>query len=89
MDYINYIFTDFLELSGDRLYADDKSVIGGIAFLENTPVTVIGQMRGKNIQEQIRYNFFNDKSRRIQKITEVNASGRKNLNAQLYALLIL
>ena len=43
MDYINYIFTDFLELSGDRLYADDKSVIGGIAFLENTPVTVIGQ----------------------------------------------
>ena len=57
MDYINYIFTDFLELSGDRLYADDKSVIGGIAFLENTPVTVIGQMRGKNIQEQIRYNF--------------------------------
>ena len=60
MDYINYIFTDFLELSGDRLYADDKSVIGGIAFLENTPVTVIGQMRGKNIDsDRIRAkNFF-------------------------------
>ena len=55
--YIKYIFTDFVELSGDRVFGDDLSIIGGIALLNNTPVTVIGQLRGNSIVEQVKYNF--------------------------------
>ena len=55
--YIDLIFTDFIELSGDRLYGDDPSIIGGIGFIDNIPFTVIGQLRGANIEEQIKFNF--------------------------------
>ena len=55
--YIEYIFSDFIELSGDRLFGDDLSIIGGIAFLNDIPVTVIGQLRGHNSDEQAKYNF--------------------------------
>lgn len=55
--YINYIFKDFIELCGDRLSSDDKAITTGIAFLDNSPVTVIGQLRGLNLSEQIKYNF--------------------------------
>lgn len=47
LDYIQYLFTDFLELHGDRVYGDDGAVVGGIAKFEGLPVTVIGQQRGK------------------------------------------
>lgn len=55
--YINYVFTDFVELSGDRLFGDDPSIIGGLAFLNRYPVTVIGQLRGQSIEEQVKFNF--------------------------------
>lgn len=55
--YIENIFTDFVELSGDRLYGDDRSIIGGIALLDDISVTIIGQLRGRNIDEQVKYNF--------------------------------
>ena len=55
--YIDLIFTDFMELSGDRLYGDDPSIVGGIGFIDNIPLTVIGQLRGRNIEEQIKFNF--------------------------------
>lgn len=55
--YIDLIFTDFIELGGDRLFGDDSSIVGGIAFLNNIPVTVIGQLRGNNIDEQVKFNF--------------------------------
>lgn len=56
-DYINYIFKDFIELHGDRCYGDDNAIIGGIAFLEETPVTVVGHQKGKDIKENVSYNF--------------------------------
>ena len=56
LDYINLIFRDFIELSGDRISGDDNAIIGGIAWLNNIAVTVIAQMRGKNLQENIKYN---------------------------------
>lgn len=56
-DYINNIFTKFVMLSGDRLFGDDPSIICGIAYLKEIPVTIIGQMRGKNLHEQIEYNY--------------------------------
>ena len=55
--YIDMIFTDFIELSGDRLFGDDRSITGGVALLGDVPVTVIGQLRGRNTQEHIMYNF--------------------------------
>ncbi len=57
LDYINNIFDDFIELSGDRLFGDDKSIIGGIAKLEDYIVTVIGQQKGKTTKENMERNF--------------------------------
>lgn len=57
LDYIQYLFTDFLELHGDRVYGDDGAVVGGIAKFEGLPVTVIGQQQGKDTKENIRRNF--------------------------------
>ena len=55
--YIICIFTDFIEMSGDRLFGDDPSIISGIAFLNDYPVTVIGQLRGQSAVEQMECNF--------------------------------
>lgn len=57
LDYITYIFTDFFELKGDRLYMDDSAIIGGIAMLEGVPVTVIGIQKGKTVEENLQRNF--------------------------------
>ncbi|MDA8354526.1 MAG: acetyl-CoA carboxylase carboxyltransferase subunit alpha [Firmicutes bacterium] len=56
-DYIKHIFTDFMELHGDRLYGDDPAIIGGIAKLDGRPVTVIGHERGKDTKDKIARNF--------------------------------
>ena len=57
LDYINQIFSDFIEFHGDRNFGDDKSIVGGIAMLNNFPVTVIGEQKGKNAKENIEINF--------------------------------
>lgn len=57
LDYINNLFDDFIELHGDRNFGDDKSIIGGIALLDQMPVTVIGEQKGKNAKENIERNF--------------------------------
>ena len=57
MDYIREIFTDFLELHGDRHFADDGAVVGGIGYFDGCPVTVIGQQKGKTTKENITRNF--------------------------------
>ena len=51
-DYIGAIFEDFMEMHGDRRFGDDKSIVAGIAFLNNMPVTVIGIEKGRNIKER-------------------------------------
>lgn len=56
-DYIPMIFDDFIELHGDRLYGDDGAIKGGIAILKGRPVTVIGMVKGKNLEENKRANF--------------------------------
>ena len=57
LDYIERIFTDFEELHGDRAFADDYAIIGGIARLDNTPVMVIGQQKGRDTAEKVKRNF--------------------------------
>ncbi|PTL39854.1 acetyl-CoA carboxylase carboxyl transferase subunit alpha [Alkalicoccus saliphilus] len=56
-DYIHHLFTDFFEMHGDRLYGDDAAIVGGPAFFEGTPVTVIGHQRGKDTKENLFRNF--------------------------------
>jgi len=57
LDLINGIFEEFLEMHGDRRFADDKAIVAGIAYLNNTPVTVIGIEKGHSIRERSMRNF--------------------------------
>lgn len=57
LDYINQIFDDFIELHGDRFFGDDKSIVGGIGYLNKMPVTIIGEQKGKNAKENMERNF--------------------------------
>lgn len=56
-DYIPLIFTDFYEMHGDRLYGDDKAIMGGIARLDGRPVTIIAQVKGRDLNENKACNF--------------------------------
>lgn len=57
LDYIQALFTDFSELHGDRLFADDPAIVGGIARFEGIPVMVIGQQKGRDVKERQYRNF--------------------------------
>ena len=57
LDYLPRIFTDFDELCGDRAYADDKAIIGGLAKIDGQPVMVIGHQKGRDTNEKIKRNF--------------------------------
>lgn len=57
MDYIERIFEDFRELHGDRCFGDDHALIGGLALLNGQPVTILTNLRGKNMQERFHRNF--------------------------------
>lgn len=56
-DYINNMLNEFEELAGDRAYADDKAIIGGLAKLDDQPVMIIGHQKGRDTQEKIKRNF--------------------------------
>lgn len=53
MDYIEHVFTDFIELHGDRMFADDLAIVGGMAKLNGRPVTVVGHQKGKDTKDNI------------------------------------
>lgn len=57
LDYVQRIFTDFHELAGDRAFADDKAIVGGLARLNGRPVMVIGHQKGRNTKERTLRNF--------------------------------
>jgi acetyl-CoA carboxylase carboxyl transferase subunit alpha len=57
LDYVEQIFTDFSELHGDRAFADDKSIVGGLARFNGQPCMVIGHQKGRNTKENIYRNF--------------------------------
>ncbi|MBQ9124982.1 MAG: acetyl-CoA carboxylase carboxyltransferase subunit alpha [Acholeplasmatales bacterium] len=57
VNLINKLFTSFFELKGDQYYSDDQSIVAGLAFLDDTPVTVIAQAKGENINQNIKRNF--------------------------------
>ncbi len=57
LDYISRIFTEFDELHGDRAFSDDKAIVAGLARLNNQPVMVIGQQKGRDTKEKVLRNF--------------------------------
>lgn len=57
LDYINNVFTDFIELHGDRRYGDDKAVVGGLAKLNGISCMVVGQQKGKDTKSNLLRNF--------------------------------
>ncbi|MDG4596248.1 MAG: acetyl-CoA carboxylase carboxyltransferase subunit alpha [Candidatus Contendobacter sp.] len=57
LDYVERLFTEFMELHGDRAFADDRAIIGGPARLEGRPVMVIGHQKGRDTKEKIHRNF--------------------------------
>ena len=57
LDYINALITNFVPLAGDRKFADDAAMVGGIGFFDNIPVVVIGQEKGNDLDSRIKYNF--------------------------------
>ncbi len=57
LDYLERIFTDFQELHGDRAFADDRAIVGGLARLDGRPVMVIGHQKGRDTREKVQRNF--------------------------------
>ena len=57
LDYVRRCFSDFQELHGDRMYADDPSLVGGLARLEGQPVMVLGHQKGRDTRERVRRNY--------------------------------
>ena len=56
MDYISRIFDNFIELHGDRAFGDDPAIVGGVAFLDSRPVTIIANQKGRTLKENVRRN---------------------------------
>ena len=57
LDYINAMMTDFIELHGDRSFADDKAIVAGLATLDNQKIMVIGHQKGRDTKENLKHNF--------------------------------
>jgi len=57
LDYINHLFTDFVEIHGDRKYADDPAIVAGFAFYKGAPIAVVGHQKGRDTKEKVRRNF--------------------------------
>ncbi|PQJ89830.1 acetyl-CoA carboxylase carboxyl transferase subunit alpha [Aliivibrio sifiae] len=57
LDYIEHMFTEFDELAGDRAFADDKALVGGMARLDGRPVMIIGHQKGRGTKEKVLRNF--------------------------------
>jgi acetyl-CoA carboxylase carboxyl transferase subunit alpha len=57
LDYLHSVFSDFVELHGDRLYRDDPAIVGGLARLDGQSVVVIGQQKGRDTKDNLRRNF--------------------------------
>ena len=67
---------EFDELAGDRAFADDKAIVGGLAKLDDQPVMIIGHQKGRDVPEKIKRNFGMPKPEGYRKALRFNADGR-------------
>ena len=75
--YIDAILEDVIELHGDKLYADDRALIGGFAWFDGQPVVYLAQQKGTNIKERQEMNFGYTRPEGYRKGTTVDAAGGK------------
>jgi acetyl-CoA carboxylase carboxyl transferase subunit alpha len=71
LDYIERLFTDFSELHGDRGFADDHAIVGGLAWFEDRPVMIIGQQKGRDTKQKLFRNFGMPKPEGYRKATRL------------------
>jgi len=57
LDYIHHLMDDFIELHGDRRFADDRAIVSGLAFYHSRPIVVVGHQKGRNTEENLKRNF--------------------------------
>ena len=84
LDFIRAISEDFIELHGDRLFADDPAIVGGIGRFEGESVMFIGHQKGRDLKERTFRNFWYAKARGLQKGCTINENSRKVFNASYY-----
>jgi acetyl-CoA carboxylase carboxyl transferase subunit alpha len=86
LDYIQRLFTDFMEIHGDRAFADDAAIVSGMAFFENRPVMVIGQQKGRDTKQKLIRNFGMPKPegyRKALRVMELAAKFRRPIVTML------
>lgn len=71
LDYVNYLFTDFMELHGDRGFADDKAIVAGLAKFHGRPVAVVGHQKGRDTKQRLARNFGQPKPEGYRKALRV------------------
>lgn len=71
LDYVNFLFTDFMELHGDRGFADDKAIVAGLAKYHGRPVAVIGHQKGRDTKQRLLRNFGQPKPEGYRKALRV------------------
>src|SRR5256885_123921 len=71
LDYVNLLFTDFMELHGDRGYADDKAIVAGLAKYHGRPVAVVGHQKGRDTKQRLARNFGQPKPEGYRKALRV------------------
>ncbi len=84
LDYVGELFTHFVELHGDRHFADDLSIVGGLARFNGTPCMVLGQQKGRDTKERGLRNFGMSKPEGYRKALRLMKNGRKVQVARLY-----
>jgi acetyl-CoA carboxylase carboxyl transferase subunit alpha len=77
LDYIPRVFSGFSELHGDRCYADDAAIVGGLGFLEGDPVVIIGQQKGRDTKQKLHRNFGMPKPEGYRKALRLMQLGAK------------
>jgi acetyl-CoA carboxylase carboxyl transferase subunit alpha len=77
MDYAHAMFDDFVELHGDRTFADDPAMVGGIALLAGRPVTFVGHQKGKNMKDNLKRNFGMAHPEGYRKVMRLAAQAQK------------
>src|SRR6476620_5709729 len=86
LDYIQRLFADFMELHGDRAFADDPAIIAGMAFFEGKPLMVLGQQKGRDTKQKLHRNFGMPKPegyRKAMRVMELAAKFRRPIVTML------
>lgn len=80
LDYVNYLFEEFVELAGDRKFMNDDAILGGLARFRGKPVVVIGHEKGRDTQTRLKHNFGMGKPEGYRKAVRlIELAGRFNL----------